>query len=68
MSDDEPDPIVTRSITIAELMDADGDRYITIDTEGSMPLCDILGMLTWALETYKADVAIEWASDATDDE
>lgn len=62
---DEPDPIVTRSICISELMDADGDglRWISIDTEGSMPLCDILGLLTWALETYKADVAAEWATD-----
>lgn len=54
---DEPDPIITKSITIYELMDGDGDRWISVDTEGDPPPHDCMGLLVYALEWYKAEVA-----------
>lgn len=63
MSDTEPDPIVTRSITVYEFMDGDGDRWITVDTEGEPQEWDVVGMLTYALDWYRADLAFHTSDD-----
>lgn len=41
----KPDDYVIRSVTIAEVLDADGERAITYNTEGDPADWDILGML-----------------------
>ena len=62
---DQPDPIVVRSVTVTELMDGEGNRYISFDTEGDPEYWDVLGLLHYAVVSYDVDVAATW--DNTDD-
>lgn len=60
VSDDDPDPIVTRSIAIFELMDADGSRRLSFDPDGGMETWDIIGFLESALLWYRAELTQLW--------
>lgn len=67
MSDDtEPDPIVTRSISISEVMDGDGDRMLTFDI-ADLETWDIIGFLESALVWFRQDLAYVWSETADDD-
>ena len=45
----EPEPMTTRSVTVREVIEADGSVYLMTETEGDPPVWDQIGMLRYAL-------------------
>jgi len=48
---------VVRSVTVAEVMDDDGDISLTLDTTGNPTEWQALGMLDFAAAASRADIA-----------
>lgn len=52
----DPEPIVVRSVTVSEVMDADGAQSLEVRYDGEPALWDVLGMLMGAVEAVRMDL------------
>lgn len=56
------EPMIVRSVTVAEVMGDDGQLYLLTTTEGDPAAWDQMGMLGYALEQLRG-VAAEYEDD-----
>ena len=55
---EEPSVIVINSVTVSEVIDADGDRYLTVSHSEGTEYWQLIGMLQSALVTSKEELAV----------
>jgi len=62
------EPMVVRSVTVAEVMDGDGEVSLQIFSEGDPHPWDMLVMLMSAVQSVNIDIAAMWAVSQDDEE
>lgn len=58
--------LVCRSVTVAEVIDPDGQRWVTLDNDGDPSPWDLLGLLHYAIELVKRDIELHDSSNDED--
>lgn len=59
LPDVETAEMVTCSVIVSEVVDASGERWITTGTDGDPSPWYVLGMLQYAIEMWRRDIAAE---------
>jgi hypothetical protein len=62
----EPGALVTRFVVVAEIIAADGERKLWVDTDDDATRWDTYGLLTWALNEETAEQLASLAPDDDD--
>lgn len=68
MSDGPGEALVVRTVTISELMDAEGEMWITVATTGEPTIWQQLGMVEAAGESIRLATRTMWTASADDDD